>query len=210
MTQEQMIAGYEPCMPEVVCAATLVATITVAIDDALALERAARARRKRERYLSFEIQDFLAHAKAQGLSASFLRNSARYLRLLLLAANDRPVGEIKPVHLKRFRKVYRYWPKNARRKGFEYLTDSQILAVGKKEAAPPPSARQKILADNYVRGFFNWLVKYQRILLSPYALPRRRPVRARKSCQGSLSRARNKPLDACLPGLMVMSCGRKQ
>lgn len=197
-------------MPEVVCAATLVATITDAIDDALALERATRARRKRERYLSFEIQDFLTHAKTKGLSASFLRNSARYLRLLLLAANDRPVGEIRPVHLNRFRKVYRYWPKNARRKGFEYLTDSQILAVGKKEAAPPPSARQRILADNYVRGFFNWLVKYRRIVLSPYALPRRRPVRARKSCQGSRSRARNKPLDACLPGLMVMSCGRKK
>lgn len=210
MTQERLIAGCGPCMPEVVCAATLVATITAAIDDALALERADRARRKKEGYLSFEIQDYLADAEARGMSASGLRRAAHYLRLLLLAANDLPVGKIKPLHLKRFRRVYRYWPKNTRRKGFEYLTDSQILAVGKKEGAPPPSARQKILADNYVRGFFNWLVKYRRIVLSPYALPRRRPVRARKSCQGSLSRARNKPLDACLPGLMVMSCGRKQ
>ena len=181
MTQEQMIAGYEPCMSEVVCVATLVATITDAIDDALALERATKARRKRERYLSFEIQDFLAHAKAKGLSASFLRNSARYLRLLLLAANDRPVGEIKPVHLKRFRKVYRYRPKNARRKGFEYLTDSQILAVGRKKAKPPRAARLVNLAEAHLRGFFNGLVKHGRLTVSPYDLPPRRR-RRRLTC----------------------------
>lgn len=182
MTQEQLIAGHEPGIPQGVCAATLVATITAAIDDALALERADRARRKKARYLSFEIRDFLAHAKARSLSASYLRNSAHCLRLLLLAANDRPVGEIRPLHLRRFRKVYHYWPKHARRKGFVYLTYSQILAVGKKEAAPPPSARQKVLADNYVREFFHWLVKHRRILLSLYALLPRRGRKSRNQC----------------------------
>lgn len=170
MTYEQLIAGHSIHVPEIACPATLLATITAAIDDCLAQERADRARRKKERYLSFEIQDYLSHAKVRDMSAPVLRHAAHCLRLLLLAANDLPVEKIRPLHLKRFRKVLRYWPKNTARKGFEYLTDSEILAVGKKEAAPPPSLAQKMVAQRCLRGFFDWLVKHQRLVLSPYEL----------------------------------------
>ena len=125
--------------------------------------------KKKSPHVSVAIQDYLADANHRGVSPSSLNQRAHCFRLLLLATKDARVEKLKAKHIKKFWKVFDYWPKHAGlRKDLQGMTDKQILAVGKKEGAKTPSVISVELAKRILQSFFNWLVGRRVILVSPF------------------------------------------
>lgn len=120
------------------------------------------------RYLSLEAKDHLDDLERRGLRPCSISAQDRALRMLRLACGDILVGDITTAHIQEFWDVLRWFPSNLSKSSkFRHLTDSELLALGKKNNIEPPA---RVTMETYRRhlcGFFNRLVRMRVISHSP-------------------------------------------
>lgn len=120
------------------------------------------------RKLSAEIKLYLDMLARRNLSNCFLYNTKHSLRLLLCAAGDIPVGQIKPDHIAEFWDAMLTWPsRGSQLEAFKGMTDRQIVKWGKDNNVPTPAARTLNLRLQLVRAFFKYLIDKDSIRKNP-------------------------------------------
>lgn len=120
------------------------------------------------RKLSAEIKIYLDLLSRRNLSNCFLYNTKHALRLLICAAGDIPVGQIKSEHITDFWDAMLTWPsRGSHREEFKSMTDRQIVMWGKENNVPAPAARTLNLRLQLVRAFFKYLIDKDSIRKNP-------------------------------------------
>lgn len=120
------------------------------------------------RILSIESEDYLKAIARKGNTPGSIHAKRHMFRLLQLACGDIPVSDINSRHIHDFWEVHRWWPRNARLYNkMRGLTDSEILAEGKKTNAPPPKASSVKSAQRNLAAFFNHLLRVRVIHHTP-------------------------------------------
>ena len=136
---------------------------------------------RKARLLSVEIKDFMRDNRESGLSPSTLERYKGALDMLMVTTGDVNVAEINKEHIRDYwNETFRWWPHHAgSRNDLKGLTNAQILAIGKKEAAKPRSHKFYLLNDSILEAFFERLLQDEAIGSSPM-----RSVKKRKDKSG--------------------------
>lgn len=112
------------------------------------------------RYLTEEIQDYLADRARYGLKQNTMDAYANTLKVLLAVAGDVPVDQIDHAVIRKFWDELRWWPERAgSRNDLKDLTPTQVMAVGRREARESgPATSSKKTHLRHLNAFFNALI----------------------------------------------------
>lgn len=118
--------------------------------------------------LSAEIAHHISDLERRKLSPDTITESKHSLRILLGVLGDIPVAQIKAAQIRTFWDAVRWWPANATVKPqYRDLSVPDIVARGKAEQVPVPSAHTLNKHRQRLSVFFNGLVDTDVIAKSP-------------------------------------------
>jgi integrase len=118
--------------------------------------------------LAAEIAHHLSDLERRMLSSDTITESKHSLRILLGVLGDLPVAQIKAAQIRTFWDAVRWWPANATVKPqYRDLSVPDIVACGKAELVPVPSAHTLNKHRQRLSVFFNGLVATDVIAKSP-------------------------------------------